>query len=68
MEHAAFHLWSAGLNPKAITIWRSFASISAMSWAVLSPNDRELMVKRSPTLAHCLVILLEGVRRAGEEA
>lgn len=43
MEHAAFHLRSAGLNPKAITIWRSFGGIPVTSWAVLGPNDRALM-------------------------
>lgn len=42
MEHTAFHLWSAGLNPKAITIWRSFGGIPVTSWAVLGPNDQAL--------------------------
>lgn len=43
MEHAAFHLRSAGLNPKAITIWRSFGGTPVTSWAVLGPNDQGLM-------------------------
>lgn len=64
MEHAAFHLWSAGLNPKAITIWRSFGDMPVMSWAVLSAH----VVERSPTLAQCLVIPLEEQGRAGEGA
>lgn len=68
MEHAAFHLGSAGLNPKAITIWRSFGGIPVMSWVVLSPNDRVLIGGRAPTLAQCLVIPLgsEGQRKGLE--
>lgn len=65
MEHAAFHLRSAGLNPKAVTIWRSFGGIPVTSWAVLGPNET---VKRSPMLAWCLVSPSEGLWRAGEGA
>lgn len=42
MESADFHLHSAGLNPKAITIWRSFGDICATSWAVLGSSDPAL--------------------------
>lgn len=35
MESADFHLCSTGLNPKAITIWRSFGDICVTSGAVL---------------------------------
>lgn len=42
MESADFHLHSAGLNPKAITIWRSFGDICATSWAVLGSGDPAL--------------------------
>lgn len=52
MEHAAFHLWSAGLNPKVITIWRSFGGIPVTSRAVLGPKDRVLTWQKVPLCWH----------------